>query len=105
MKIENIFNNSALNSTTEVFEDLVKDKNVRIERIVSPINCELSGEWYDQMENEWITVVQGFGAIAFEDARIVKLGPGDHLLIKAHEKHRVIKTSTLEATIWLAVFF
>lgn len=105
MKVENIFNNLALNSDKEHFEDLVKADNVRIERIVSPVNCELSSEWYDQADNEWVTVVQGFGVIAFEDARIVKLEAGDHLLIKAHEKHRVIKTSTNETTVWLAVFF
>ncbi|WP_417552172.1 cupin domain-containing protein [Marinomonas fungiae] len=105
VKVENIFNNLAFNSSKEQFEDLVKADGVRIERIVSPANCELSSEWYNQSENEWVTVLQGYGALAFEDARIIKLEAGDHLLIKAHEKHRVIKTSAEQATIWIAVFF
>lgn len=105
MKLENIFSNLPVGLAEEQFKDLVKTDNVRIERIVSPAQCELSSEWYDQSENEWVTVLEGYGVLAFEDARIVKLEAGDHLLIKAHEKHRVIKTSADQATIWLAVFF
>ncbi|SBS26330.1 Cupin domain protein [Marinomonas aquimarina] len=105
MKIENIFSNLSAHSDKEQFEDLIKADNVRIERIHSPANCELSNEWYDQPENEWVTVLQGYGVIAFEDARIVTLKAGDHLLIEAHEKHRVIKTSAQKTTVWLAVFF
>lgn len=105
MKIENIFSYRHNESQQEQFSDLLTTDAVRIERIVSPANCELSKEWYDQSENEWVTVLQGYGVIAFEDARIVKLAAGDHLLIQAHEKHRVIKTSPEQTTVWLAVFF
>jgi cupin 2 domain-containing protein len=33
------------------------------------------------------------------------LRPGDHLLIPAHEVHRVTWTATGETTIWLAIHF
>lgn len=105
MKIENIFGNLPLDSSQEHFTEITNADSVRIERIVSPAGCELDGKWHDQTENEWVTVLQGFGAIVFEDARVVSLKPGDHILISAHEKHRVIKTSKEEPTVWLAVFY
>lgn len=105
MKIENIFNNLPIDPSQEHFTDIIHSNNVRIERIVSYAESSASKEWYDQEENEWIMVLQGSAAIVFEDAQIVTLKTGDNILIPTHKKHRVIKTSPDEATIWLAIFY
>lgn len=102
--IENIFQSLPTKTNLEEFHDLLVAPNVRIERIISPAGCKTSEEWYDQKENEWVMVLQGKGVIIFEDTKIVTMKAGDHLLIPAHQKHRVIKTDEHEDTIWLAVF-
>ena len=61
--------------------------------------------WYDQAENEWVLVLRGHAKLEFEDAREIELLPGDHVLIPAHEKHRVVWTCPDEPTVWLAVFY
>lgn len=85
---------------------LASGSQVRIERIVSRGHASPPGFWYDQDENEWVAVLQGQARIAFEgQAQPVSLGPGDHLLIKAHQRHRLVSTAADRDTIWLAVFF
>lgn len=49
-------------------------------------------------------MVKGLAEILFEDeADPVKLKPGDHILIPAYRRHRVIRTDENQPTIWLAV--
>jgi cupin 2 domain-containing protein len=85
---------------------LASGSRSRIERIVSRGHASPPGFWYDQDENEWVAVLQGQARIAFEgQAPPIDLGPGDHLLIKAHQRHRVLSTAPDRDTIWLAVFF
>ncbi|MDC5805422.1 cupin domain-containing protein [Vibrio europaeus] len=89
----------------EQFEDIVKGKDVRIERILSHGQSSPESGWYDQDESEWVMVLSGFGVIEFEDGRIVKLEQGDHVSIPAHCKHKVKQTAQDEITVWLAVFY
>ena len=90
----------------EMTEILIQSETVRIERIVSAGHVTPAGQWYDQEEHEWVVVLQGEGKIQFEgEADEVTLKPGDHLLIAAHQKHRVVATTTEPPTIWLAVFY
>ena len=101
----NIFKTLPDNLDQEHFQVLVSTKNVRVERIVSLGHTSPEHGWYDQLENEWVIVLEGSGTIQFEDGREVVLNKGDHLNIKAHEKHRVSKTDPENITIWLAVFY
>jgi len=51
-------------------------------------------------------VLAGSGTILFEaDARTVTLNVGEHLLIRPHQRHRVVATDPTTPTIWLAVHF
>jgi cupin 2 domain-containing protein len=101
---ENLFSELSSNLPEELIEKLVVSQDVRIERIVSTGHTSPPGFWYDQTESEWVVVLQGEAALAFEDeVRILK--PGDYVLIPPHRKHRVNSTSTQEPTVWLAVFF
>jgi cupin 2 domain-containing protein len=103
--IKNIFKALPANVDTEVFDELLRDKNIRIERIVSKGHSSPETGWYDQEDNEWVLVVQGAGTILFEDGREVILQQGDHLHIPAHIKHKVSWTDPAKETIWLAVHY
>ena len=90
--------------TEELFTDLIPDRGVKIERIVSTGQSTPEGEWYDQPRDEWVTLLQGEAVpLQFEDGAEATLTPGDHLLIPAHQRHRVARTSESPPCIWLAV--
>ncbi len=87
----------------EHLEDLLHSPSVRIERIVSQGQRSPRGFWYDQDTDEWVSLLQGFAVLAYPDGRSVRMEAGDHLLIPAHVKHRVARTSKDPPCIWLAV--
>jgi cupin 2 domain-containing protein len=99
----NIFDLSAIASDQEVFEPLLENPDLLIERIVSTGRTTPEGEWYDQSRDEWVILLQGEAEITYEDGRAIVLKPGDYLLIPAHQKHRVTYTSTEPACVWLAI--
>lgn len=87
----------------ELFTDLIADHGVKIERIVSSGQSTPPGQWHDQARDEWVALLQGEATLQFEDGAEARLGPGDHLLIPAHQRHRVARTSDSPPCIWLAV--
>ena len=91
----------------EFFEDLFTAKNTRVERIISEGHSSPKGFWYDQEVDEWVVLLQGSAEIMTLDENneetLWELKPGDSLLLKAHQKHRVEKTCTNSKTIWLAL--
>lgn len=103
--MNNLFTNLPNDLSNEVFTDLVTSHSVRIERIVSSGQSSPESGWYDQDENEWVLVLEGFGTIAFEDGSEKTLCKGDYLTIPAHQKHKVSRTDPDNLTIWLAVFY
>jgi cupin 2 domain-containing protein len=102
---ENIFKSLPSETTKEVFDVLLQNKTIRIERIVSKGHTSPASGWYDQEDNEWVLVLEGAGAILFADGRQVTLNKGDFLHIPAHDKHKVAWTDPNRLTIWLAVHF
>ena len=74
---------------------------VRVAAIVSNEHRSPDGFWYDQHEDEWVAVIEGEATIAFADQSMQVLEAGDWLVIPAHTRHRIEKTS--ERTIWLAI--
>lgn len=105
MEKHNIFNQIPIDLTHEVFEPLVDQHGVLIERIISKKHVTPEGQWYDQDRSEWVMVLQGEAKLVFEDSEVVHLDPGDHINIPAHCKHRVIWTSDTTETLWLAVHY
>ena len=91
----------------EFFEDLLTANNVRLERIISEGHSSPEGFWYDQKVDEWVIVLRGDAEIVTLDSlgkeTLWELHPGDAILLKAHQKHRVQKTSTNPKTVWLAL--
>jgi len=85
---------------------LLTARNVRIERIVSRGHASPPDFWYDQPQAEWVIVLAGSAAIAFDgEASPRTLRRGDHLHIPAHARHRVVWTDANEPTVWLAVHY
>ena len=104
----NVFDNIPAELPEELVTILVLNQNVKIERIVSDGHTSAEDFWYDQEQNEWVLLMSGSAALSIEkDSGVerVELNSGDHLLIPAHQRHRVESTSNTEKTVWLAVFF
>ncbi|MDR3231778.1 MAG: cupin domain-containing protein [Synergistaceae bacterium] len=88
----------------ERVETLWTGRGARVERIVSTGQCSPEGFWYDQEEDEWVVLLEGFAALEYEDGERVELRRGDWLLIPAHHRHRVAFTSSDPCCVWLAFF-
>ena len=99
----NILADIPANADHELFNVLLEKPHCRIERIVSYGQSSPEGFWYEQPQDEWVMVLQGEAELDVS-GEIVQLAPGDHLLIPAGVRHRVIRTSVDVPTIWLAVF-
>ena len=91
-------------SDDEEFTDLIPDRGVKIERIVSGGQTSPAGEWYDQDRDEWVVLIQGEAVLEYEGGEKLRLNAGDHVLIPAHRRHRVDHTSRTPPCIWIAVF-
>jgi len=91
-------------ANAEVFETLVSNGVVRIERITSRGQASPAGFWYEQAQREFVLLVTGRAALEIDgSAQPIELSPGDWLDIPAHCRHRVLWTATDETTLWLAV--
>ena len=98
----NIFDLTQLPKDEELTDILIKNDNVRIERIVS---AGQTSDWYDQEESELVVLLQGDAVIEYENGETVEMHKGDTLLIDPHKRHRVSYTSTDPPCIWLCVFY
>ena len=84
---------------------LLQQPGLRLERIVSHGHASPDGFWYDQAVGEWVMVTQGHARLRIEgEAEDRNLGPGDHLYLAPHVRHRVTWTDPDEPTVWLALF-
>ena len=89
----------------ESYELLTQSDNVKIERIISMGHTSPDTGWYDQEQHEWVLVLKGNATISFENETAVNLEQGDYINIPAHKRHKVVSTSPVTETIWLAVFY
>lgn len=87
----------------ELFEPLLQTPQLLVERIISAGQVTPPGQWYDQPRDEWVLLVQGSAILEFESGAIQNLSAGDHLLIPAHQRHRVAFTSQHPPCLWLAL--
>ena len=101
--MNNIFNLPPSLPNRELFESIVSNDNILIERIISTGQTTPLGEWYDQDRDEWVILLQGKAVLSYEDGSQIELQAGDYLFIPAHQKHRVESTSTEPPCIWLAI--
>lgn len=102
--LTNLYSDLPKNCNEEFFTTLFHNPNCRIERIVSYGQCSPEEFWYDQSWDEWVLLLKGTAQLDIE-GQIVTLVPGDHMLIKAGQKHRVTHTDQNQPTVWLAIHF
>ena len=105
MESGNLFESIPEDLKHELFDVLVQNPGVKIERIVSKGHVSPASGWYDQERNEWVLVLKGCAAISFDDGMEISLKSGDFLNIPAHRKHKVSWTDPETETIWLAVHY
>ena len=93
------------NLPEDLFETLVKNDHVHIERITSKGHTTPEEGWYDQDMNEFVLPVKGAARLEFEDGHVVNMGAGDWLEILAHQRHRVAWTDEEVETVWVGVHY
>ncbi len=100
----NIFDKIPKQLSEELFETLLHNDYVHIERIVSRQHTTKAGFWYDQDGDEWILLLQGRAKLRYKNrSDDIDLNAGDYLLIPAHTLHRVEWTDPDCDTLWLAI--
>lgn len=103
---ENLFAELPHGMPDELMDALVCTSAVRIERIVSHGHSSPPGFWCDQAQAEWVVVLRGAARLRIEGRPDeIQLGPGDHLELLPHQRHRVEWTTPDEPTVWLAVHY
>ncbi len=103
---KNIFKDLPVDKSEEFFQDIHHTTGFRLERIVSFGQSTPQNQWYDQEKDEWVILISGSASLQFEGQdEEIGLIPGDHLLIPAHQKHRVSRTDPAQPSFWLALHF
>jgi cupin 2 domain-containing protein len=101
--VTNLFELPSPLPTGEEIEVLAEGEKIRIERVISTGQTTPVGEWYDQAEDEWVTLLQGEAELSFSEGERYRLKAGDYLKISAHCRHRVEYTSESPPCVWIAV--
>jgi cupin 2 domain-containing protein len=73
----------------------------KLERILSFGCASPDGFWYDQAQDEWVTLLRGTAVLEFDGAPPLPLKAGDHVVIPARQRHRVSAVSP--DAVWLAL--
>lgn len=94
----NLFSQATPPEQGERFDELLRHRNLVIERILSAPGTR-SAE-YVQAQDEWVLLVQGEAELIV-GGQGVRLTAGDHLFIPAGVPHTVVDTSA--GALWLAV--
>jgi len=103
--VSNLLDSLPIQTTEEVFTELLSRPGVRIERIVSNGHSTPFDAPYDQDHDELVLLLRGSASLWIDCDGERDLRPGDHVLIPAHRIHRVTRTAENEPTIWLAIHF
>jgi cupin 2 domain-containing protein len=103
--MSNLFANLPVETTDEVFTELLSRPGARIERIVSNGQSTPVDTPFNQDHDEWVLLLRGSASLWVEGDGEHDLHPGDHILIPACRTHRVTRTAKDEPTVWLAMHF
>ncbi len=105
MEHNNFFSAIPADLSDEIFEEIINNKSLKLERIVSRGHATPDGEWYNQEKNEWVMLLKGSAGLLVEGEEIMNLKPGDYVFLPAHVRHRVEWTDPEQETIWLALHY
>ena len=85
----------------EQITTLAVGTHFRFEHMLSGSYASPPDFWYDQAQAEWAVLLAGSATLEFEEGSVV-MTAGEALLIPAHLKHRVARSSD---AVWLALHF
>ncbi len=100
MPAKNLFSSIPGLTQGEHFEELLRHRNIVIERIVSTDNIKT--KIYNQPQDEWVALLQGEAQLEL-DGRQITLHQGESCFIPARTPHQVTATSAEPCCIWLAI--
>lgn len=98
MQIANLFTDAAPPQKGERFDEILRHRNMVVERIVS--SSSIIPQEYVQRQDEWVLLVQGEATLCVA-GETVTLKSGDYLFLPAGVPHTVERAS--EGAMWLAV--
>jgi cupin 2 domain-containing protein len=98
--VRNLFSNLPSLERGEDFLELLRHRNLRIERILS--SAQPNDTAWDQAQDEWVILLEGSATLDI-DGQVVHLGRGDHVFLPARTPHRVLSTDPQPRCLWLAV--
>ncbi len=102
----NIFTNLPRIKDREVFQLLIKNKKLKLERIVSRGQSTKEGRWLRQDKNEWVVLLKGKATLMFWNRKeLLRLKAGDYVFIPKNLRHRVEWTQPSQKSVWLALHF
>jgi cupin 2 domain-containing protein len=102
----NIFADLPKIKKREVFQVLIKDKKLRLERIISTGQVTGEGHWLKQKHNEWVVLLKGKAVLRFWGKKeLLRLKQGEYVFIPKNLKHRVEWTDPDQKSVWLALHF
>ena len=99
--VSNIFAQTSSLKGGEEVRQLLMGQSFRLESIHSYGQPSPEGFWYDQPGDEWVLLACGSARLEFEGEGMITLISGDHLMIRARCRHRVVRVS--DDAIWLAL--
>jgi predicted metal-dependent hydrolase len=102
---ENLFRTIPAARAAEVFETIIQNKGLTLERIISHGQATPAGEWLSQERDEWVLLARGQARLRFEKEGEISLEPGDYVHIPAGTSHRVEWTDPEIPSIWLALHY
>jgi cupin 2 domain-containing protein len=94
----NLIAGAAAPRSGETFLELLKHRNLLVERIVS--SARTTPQCYVQAQDEWVVLLQGEATMDI-DGRTETLQSGDYVFLPAGTPHTVQSTS--EGALWLAI--
>jgi cupin 2 domain-containing protein len=99
--VRNLFAQASSPKGEEEVRPLINGQSFKLESIHSYGQPSPKGFWYDQPGDEWVLLARGSTRLEFEGEGMIDLQSGDHLLIPAHCRHRVVTVSV--DAVWLAL--
>jgi predicted metal-dependent HD superfamily phosphohydrolase len=97
-RLGHLFTDALPPAEGERFDELLRHRNLVVERIVS--SARLSHTQYVQTQDEWVLLVHGEATLTVAGQRL-EIKAGDHVFLPAGTPHTVEQAS--EGALWLAV--
>ena len=98
VQVGNLFDDAGAPPTGERFDELLRHRNLVVERIVS--SSDITPTEYVQAQDEWVLLLRGSARMTIA-GQVVDLRAGEHIFLPAGVPHRVDAVS--QGATWLAV--